>query len=189
MMLAAGCSFAHGQGTEVDHYDQNNFQYSFPNLIAKKLDITCDNFSIPSASNELIFHNLIENLHKKNYTHCLVAWTTLAREAWSNKNEVWCANIHHATYLNLNKKIDLFVNNKVVSDDYHKKLKHYIFLLDQCCNIKNIKLVQVSSLPNGADVYLINQTYANLIDNNWTHPNKIAHQKWADDIFEKFYAT
>jgi hypothetical protein len=208
-MLAVGCSIAHGQGTVIDHYNVMNCNHSYPNLIAKLLELECDNFAIPSASNELIFHSIIENLYFKNYTHCLVAWTSLARDAWSNGNEIWCANLYHAAYLNLDKPIDLFVkdnavsNNpimlqnllkyqktlyiKLASDDQLKKLKHYSLLITEICKNKNIKLVQVSSLPNGLDCHLITQSLLSTRDKNSTHPNKFAHQCWADEIYQKFY--
>lgn len=208
-MLVMGCSIAHGQGTVVDHYNKNNCQYSYPNLIAQKLNLLCDNFSIPAASNELIFHSLIENLFNKEYTHCLVAWTSLGRDAWSNGNEIWCANLHHAAYLNLDKPIDLFVKEHAVSNDpvmlekllkYQKtlsiklasdnqliKLKHYSSLITEICKIKNINLVQVSSLPNNLLIHLISQSLLSLSDKTSTHPNKIAHQIWANEIYQKFY--
>jgi len=209
MMLAAGCSIAHGQGTIIDQYDRNNYSYSYPNLIAKLLSVDCDNFSIPSASNELIFHSIIENLYFKNYTHCLVAWTSLGRDAWSNGNEIWCANLHHACYLNLDKPVDLFVKDTAVSNDpvmlqnllkYHetlsiklasddqiRKLRHYSLLIAEICKIKNINLVQVSSLPNGLGCHLITQSFMSIREKNSTHPNKIAHQYWANEVYQKFY--
>jgi hypothetical protein len=209
MMLTAGCSIAHGQGTIIDQYDKNNYRYSYPNLIAQLLGINCDNFSIPAASNEFIFHSIIENLYFKNYTHCLVAWTALGRDAWSSGNEIWCANLHHAAYLNLDKPIDLFVEDKAVSNDpimlqkllkYHealpiklasddqlRKLKHYSSLITEICRVKNINLVQVSSLTNGLNCHLITQSLMASREKNSTHPNKIAHQYWANEIYQKFY--
>jgi hypothetical protein len=208
-MLTMGCSIAHGQGTIIDHYNKDNCQYSYSNLIATKLNLRCDNFSIPSASNELIFHSIIENLYNKKYTHCLVAWTSLSRDAWSNGNKIWCANLHHAAYLNLDKSIDLFVKEnavsndpimlknllkyqktlsiKIASDDQLRKLKHYSFLVTELCKIKNINLVQVSSLPNGLPVHLISQSLLSMRDKNSTHPNKTAHKIWADEIYQKYY--
>jgi hypothetical protein len=215
MILAAGCSIAHGQGTVVERYDLENCKFSFPNLIADKLGVICNNIAYPANSNEEIFHNVLEELDNNSYTYCLVSWTSLSREIWKTSTGRWAFNLNYASYYD-NDSFDVFVDRldldnvvstdkhklklvrdclnafkiKVINDDFETKLRHYKSVLSFICNNKGIKLLQIDAIKNDntSNLYLLDPKLFKNPRGSELHPPRESHEFWANDMFEKFYA-
>lgn len=92
MILAFGCSVAHG--AELVTSDQNlaNTKFSYPNLIADALGVQCDNLAVCGNSNERIFHSVIEAVSLPKYLNVktiIVGWTSTIRESWVVDGREW----------------------------------------------------------------------------------------------------
>lgn len=180
MMLAAGCSIAHGQGLVEENYNIFNVTTSYPNQIAKKIGVDCNNISYPGYSNEMIFHSAISALSVKKYSYCLISWTSNSREGWSNDDELFTFNLNYARYDNKQKSAtDIFqerennvvyttndltkinldrlkiiypvVELKILTQDEHQKLKNYQIAIEAFCELNNIHLVQIDAVKNNKD--------------------------------------
>lgn len=180
MMLASGCSIAHGQGIFDECYHKNNISTSYPNLVATRIGIDCNNISYPGYSNEMIFHSTMKELNKRKYSHCLVSWTSNSRDGWENDNEIYTFNLNYARYDNKQKtKLDLFqeyrnnivytttdvlntslddlekiysaIKVKILTQDELDKVKNYQSAIKSFCKLYNIHLVQIDAIKNVDD--------------------------------------
>ena len=215
-MLAVGCSFAHGQGNIAEYYHPGNIPNSFPNLIANRLGIECNNISWPGASNEMIFHRAVNELTSNEYTYCLISWTSHARNCWENDHEIYTFNVNYGKYEHKGiPSNDVFVSNKnnikyvtnienkltdveklyealmikALTDDENKKLKNYQYCIRTICQELDIHLVEVNAIPNDpdSDLYQFDpKLFYNPLGAD-RHPPTSSYQFWAKDIFEKFY--
>ena len=217
MILAAGCSIAHGQGNVEENYHKDNVNDSYPNLIASYMKLECNNIAYPGYSNELIFHSIINELDKNLYSHCLVSWTGNTRDGWENSDEIYTFNLNYAKYENKHKlgktlwhqienhisfgsndvtgidkikKLYSTVETKILSDDFSKKLKNYQQAVQAICQAKSIHLVEIDAIKNNEDskLYLLDRKLFYNPKSPWFHPPKESHKLWADDIYNKFYA-
>lgn len=90
MILAFGCSVAHGAETVTMGNSEDNIQFSYPALIAKSLGVECINWAFCGNSNENIFHDAIENIPQhNNITAVVVGWTSAVREVWQANDRIW----------------------------------------------------------------------------------------------------
>lgn len=215
-MLAVGCSLTHGQGNVAEYYHLGNIPNSFPNLIADRLGIACNNISWPGASNEMIFHRTVAELTTNIYSHCLVGWTSPGRNGWENSDEVYTFNVNYGKYEHKGTPLDdVFVSDrnnikcvtniedklpeveklqqalivKAITDDENSKLKDYQISIRSICRDKNIHLVEINAMENDPDSELYQldpKLFYNPLGAD-RHPPTSSYQFWAKDIFEKFY--
>jgi hypothetical protein len=91
MILAFGCSVAHGIDTVIAGNSEENLECSYPNLIAKHLKVECESWAFAGNSNENIFHQFMENVPKfnKEITAVIVGWTSPMRETWVCNGRIW----------------------------------------------------------------------------------------------------
>lgn len=90
MILAFGCSVAHGAETVTTGNSEENISYSYPALVAKYLNIECSNWAFCGNSNENIFHQAVENIPQyNNITAVIIGWTSPVREIWHADNRLW----------------------------------------------------------------------------------------------------
>lgn len=215
-MLAAGCSFAHGQGNVAEYYHPENILDSFPKLIADQLGIRCNNIAYPGFSNEMIFHRVITELTTNDYSYCLVSWTSHGRNGWENLDEIYTFNVNYGKYENLkyplddvfvggNQDVNLVANienklptveklqnafiTKALTDDENTKLKNYQHCIREICKEQQIHLVEVNALQNDIDSKLYTfdpKLFYNPLGLD-RHPPKSSYHFWAKDIFKKYY--
>lgn len=209
-LLVAGCSITHGHETVVGNYDIRNTQYSYAKYVADHLGAEYQNVSYPGASNEFIFHRAMEELASGNYTDCLVAWTSLHRDAWEKDSLKWTFNLNYGACTDISStelpfvkthKIAKFHSNvrerlnevvsywdtlriRVLNDDLEKKLKHYRLAIKSVCDTKNVRLVEINALPNSEVLYTLSGSWLN----RGVHPTKAEHRAMAEKLIESQYS-
>jgi hypothetical protein len=173
-LLAVGCSITHGSDTVLDRYDPANVEFSYAKHLADHYQAAYCNRAYPGASNELIFHRAVEELTTGNYTHCVVGWTSLHREAWEKDNMIWAFNHnygqctdnsiaelpfvkrHRLAHISSNRRELVSevlrywesLKIKLFNDCVEQKLTHYRTLLKLLCDQQKVKLIDISVLPN-----------------------------------------
>ena len=83
-ILAIGCSFTYGSelpDTELDTFytKKKPSQLAYPALLAKQLNGTVTNLSLPGGSNGRIFRLVVDQLSKEHYDLVICGWTDHAR--------------------------------------------------------------------------------------------------------------
>jgi hypothetical protein len=90
MILAFGCSVAHGAETVYPYTHEENIPFSYPGLIAQKLNLECENWAFCGNSNENIFHAVLDTVPKyEKITAVIVGWTSDVREVWTCDGRYW----------------------------------------------------------------------------------------------------
>ena len=86
MLLTAGCSFVWGD--ELEGFDNNpstHWEYTFTDILAKKMGIDYVNLGRCGAGNEQIFRLIVDQLHNnpdQQITHMVVLWSAWQRKEW-----------------------------------------------------------------------------------------------------------
>ena len=99
-IVASGCSITHGCELVSPWYDPANAELAYPNLIGKFLNLPVENLALPAASNEHVFHSLVEYIRTHNSTgiHSIIAgWTFRDRIYWKVGSRHWWFNSQGAT--------------------------------------------------------------------------------------------
>lgn len=173
-LLAVGCSITHGLETVSTNYDVANTEFSYARYLADYYQAEYFNIAYPGASNEMIFHRIVEHLPTQPYTHLVVGWTGLHREAWEKNNVTWTFNLNYGQCTDNNiselpfikrhpiahlcsnrkelvKQVQQFwevVKIKLLNDSQEQKLTHYRSIVQMLCQHHNIQLLEISVLPN-----------------------------------------
>ena len=144
--LILGCSHAAGSEMIDDDYGRDN---SYPMLLAKRMNYTATNCSIPGGSNDAMFR-IFESEHK-NYNIVIACWTGHNRsEVWNKNKQEWISFCPGADLTKLQDLSD-YVQQWVVhhTDETTGRLN----------KLKNI--VALNTLAQAHDVPVIN------IDSFW----------------------
>lgn len=90
-ILAFGCSVTHGADLVKSNQHEDNIKYSYPNLVADMLSVSCLNYATCGISNEGIFHSFLRTMHLRpnEITAVIVGWTSTMREYWVSDNREW----------------------------------------------------------------------------------------------------
>jgi hypothetical protein len=212
-LLAAGCSITHGLETVSNGYDMANTEFSYAKYLAEYYQAEYCNVAYPGASNEMIFHRTVEHLTTQHYTHCVVGWTSLHREAWEKDNVVWTFNLnygqcsdnnvvelpfikrHPIANLSANRKelvsqvLQFWetINIKLLNDSLNQKIKHYRTTIQLLCQTKNIKLIELSVVDNDQDD-LFNLKNIGTWFNTVRHPTRDEHKIFYQNLIN-YYET
>ena len=91
MILAFGCSVTHGADLVHPNQHNANVEFSYPNLIAKALGVSCNNLAECGISNEGIYHRVLDTLDMKGpeVAAVIVGWTSDVREYWRADGREW----------------------------------------------------------------------------------------------------
>jgi hypothetical protein len=90
MILAFGCSVAHGAELVYPYTHEENIPFSYPKLIAQKLNINCENWAFCGNSNENIFHTALDTIPRyEKITAVIIGWTSPLREVWKYNDRYW----------------------------------------------------------------------------------------------------
>jgi hypothetical protein len=205
-LVVSGCSLTHGAELYNNFMHPENVKKSYSAHLAKTLDVDLINVALSAASNEYIFHSLINEIEQNSDIHSIIVmWTTTGRLYWNcNKRHYFIHAGHATSMINLvdfevyDKTINncwivgdtdqivdelalhqkFFVTNYFDNREDLKKLKNYKLTLDAVCKYKNIKLIQLS----WQDIRLIGTW-----DKEKRHPNAEEHKQIATIIYEKYY--
>lgn len=203
-LLAVGCSITHGAETVSDSYDIADTEFSYAKHLADYYQAEYHNVAYPGASNEIIFHRTVESLTTQPYTHCVIGWTSLHREAWEKDNVVWTFSANYGRCNDNNAIAQSFVKKhpvasltsnrvelvnqvqqfwetlhiKLLNDFPEQKLTHYRSMVQLLCKTNNIKLIEISVFPTG-QVDLFNLPYLG------RHSNREEHKKIYQDIIKQ----
>ena len=84
ILLASGCSITHGTDLVHPFYHVDNLVDAYPALIAREQGLQPCNLAMPGASNQYIFHSLVEQIRQADHDISLVivAWTFNDRLYW-----------------------------------------------------------------------------------------------------------
>lgn len=86
MLLTAGCSFVWGDELKgFDDEPPTHWEYTFTDILAKKMGIDYVNLGICGAGNEQIFRRVTDYLHNnsdQHITHMVVLWSAWQRKEW-----------------------------------------------------------------------------------------------------------
>lgn len=205
-LLVSGCSITHGAELYNTFMHPKNIELSYSAHLANKLKLPMINVALSAASNEYIFHSLIEQIDSnKDITSVLVMWTTTGRLYWKNKRRHYFMNGNFASSMvdlvdfkmhertmgdcwitgdndqivdDLSTHYKFFIMNYFDDEQESIKLTHYRLALEAVCKNKNLKLVQLT-WDSINDIGLWSK--------ECRHPNSQEHIKIADMIYEKYY--
>lgn len=203
-LLVSGCSITHGAELFNKFMHPENIKSSYSQHLADQLGCELVNVAMSAASNEYIFHSLIEEISKQQQIHSvIVMWTDPNRLYWksNNRHYFFLGNFASSTIDPYNFKMHdktsngcwftgdnnnivneisehhrFFVTNYFDSTEGNKKLKHYSAAINSMCQNRQIKLVELTW---------------DFIDGPWQkqgrHPNFYEHQQVADKIYREYY--
>jgi hypothetical protein len=192
-------------------YDPANIEFSYAKYLADHYQADYDNVAYPGASNEMIFHRTVEHLTTHHYTHCVIGWTSLHREAWEKNNVVWAFNLNYGQCQDNNitelpfikrhpianlcsnrkelvKQVQNFwevVRIKLFNDALEQKLTHYRSIIQLICQYKNIKLIEIGVLQNEQSD-LLSVTAVGQWATKSRHPDRDDHKKIYQHIVDYY---
>jgi hypothetical protein len=204
-LLVSGCSVTHGAELYNNFMHPKNIKNSFSQLVADKLECELLNVALSAASNEYIFHSLIQQIKTIPDIHSIiVVWTGPGRLYWKtdNRHYFFLGNFASSMIDLVNFEMhDKQVNNcwftgdsdnivDRISDahqffvtdyfDYKREMQcldDYKFSLTEICNFQKIKLVSLE--------------WKDIDISNWMkqgrHPNAVEHREIAELIYKKYY--
>jgi hypothetical protein len=206
-ILAFGCSVTHGCELVSGAYNPDNCAGSFPNQLARKLNIPVDNRALPGSSNEEILHRIYDA--DLSDAIVIVCWTSLIREYWLADNTHWFfipnwgASFHELEHdtVRIHER-----NPRVVSDDdslLDQTSQYYDFFMQYKTDIKTyerkffhyhrqFKLLMQSTNTPYIELTCINTHLPGVtsIDGAWTregrHPDWQEHLAIANDLRTRF---
>jgi hypothetical protein len=204
-LLVSGCSITHGAELHNGFMHEENIKRSYSAYLSRALDTELVNIALSGASNEYIFHSIIDNLHTLDNIHSVVImWTSPNRLYWKNQGRHWFMLPNWASSMQdpFNFKMhDRLVhgawitgdNNQVVDElcniypfmvqncfdhnEMTKKTVNYQQAIKAICDVKQIKLVQLN----------INDLLSNQLMTHMKHPSDSEHESIAKFILENYY--
>jgi hypothetical protein len=203
-LLVSGCSVTHGAELYNQFMHPENVKLSYSQHLAEKLGYELINVALSASSNEYIFHSLIQELkNNQEIVSVVVMWTTTGRLYWNSKGRHYFFNGNFTSSMKdpvnfkmHDKQIDdcwftgdsdeivdkISKFNKFIVTDYfdineeRKKLSHYQMALKAVCEVKKIKLIELTW---------------DFIDGLWKeqgrHPNALEHKQTAEKIYKTYY--
>jgi hypothetical protein len=185
-----------------------NIKRSFSQHLANKLDCRLFNVALSAASNEYIFHSIIEQIRiSENDIHSIVVvWTATGRLYWNTdgrhyfvlgnfassmidpvnfemhkktKNECWFTGDNDDIVDRISNAHEFFVTDYFDHKRETQNLRDYKFALEGICKSRGIKLISLE----WQDIEIDNVLWRK----QGRHPNAEEHKKIADLIYRKYY--
>lgn len=204
-LLVAGCSVTHGTELYNTWIHPKNIELSFSKKLADSLHCDLRNVALPSASNEYIFHSVVDQLNSLPDIHSvIVVWTTTGRLCWRTGDRYYFFMGNFASsmcdlenFQMHDKQIDncwftgdndfivdrisafhsFFVTDFFDHDREQAQLQNYKWCIQSICDQKKIQLISLS--------------WNDINMGSWMqqsrHPNHSEHKQIADFILEKYY--
>lgn len=204
-LLVSGCSITHGAELHNGFMHEENVKRSYSAYLSRALDTELVNVALSGASNEYIFHSVMDNLHSLDNIHSVVImWTSNDRLYWKNngrhwfvlpgwsssmtdpvnfqmhdkhKNDVWFTGDSDQVVDELSQAHPFFVRNCFDPKEMAKKTLNYSRAIGNVCANKKIKLVELK----------INDLITHQLIPHMKHPSDQEHESIAKFILENYY--
>lgn len=204
-LLVSGCSITHGAELHNGFMHEENVKRSYSAYLARALDLELVNVALSGASNEYIFHSVMDNLQKLNDIHSVVVmWTSPLRLYWKHQDRHWFVLPNWASSMvdlvdfEMHDKQDNGAwftgdNDQVLDDltvvypflmknyfddkEMHKKSMNYKLAIQTYCDAKKIKLTQLN----------VSELVSNKLLSYVKHPTDSEHESIAKFILENYY--
>jgi hypothetical protein len=184
---------------------EENVKRSYSAYLSRALDTDLVNVALSGASNEYIFHSIMDNLHSLDNIHSVVImWTSLNRIYWKSNGRHWFVlpgwgssmidlvnfemhdkQAHGAWFTGDNNQVidelsnvyPFLIQNFFDSQEMAKKTTNYRRAIKAQCDAKQIKLVDLT----------INDLVTNKLIPHIKHPSESEHESIAEFILENYY--
>lgn len=204
-LLVSGCSVTHGAELHNGFMHEENVKRSYSARLSRALDTELVNVALSGASNEYIFHSIMDNLHSLSDIHSVVImWTGPMRLYWKNqdrhwfvlpgwsssvtdlfdfkmhdrnKNGVWFTGDSDQIIDELSQVHSFFVRNYFDHRELSHKQENYSRAIQSVCANKQIKLVELTT-----DDLLVHKLIPHI-----KHPSDQEHESIAQFILENYY--
>jgi hypothetical protein len=205
-LLVSGCSVTHGAELFNGFMHDENIKKSFSTYVATHLNLELVNVALSGASNEYIFHSVIDAVQQNsNISEVLVVWTGNTRLYWKTKNRhyfvlpTWSSSMenlydfkmHHLTkdgawftgdsneiVSTLSEVHKFFITHYLDEESLAKKLKNYRLCLREYCTSLGI---------NYNDITISDLQFVGKWVREGRHPDVFEHQQIAEFIIKRFY--
>lgn len=204
-LLVSGCSITHGSELYNGFMHEENVKRSYSAYLSRALDTELVNVALSGASNEYIFHSIMDNLHSISNIHSVVVmWTSNERLYWKNQNRHWFVlpnwassmvdlvnfemhdKLKHGAWITgdndqvVDELCDIypfFIQNYFDSQEMAKKTQNYRRAIQAQCDAAQIKLVELT----------VNDLITNKLIPHIKHPSDSEHESIAKFIMENYY--
>ena len=204
-LLVSGCSITHGAELHNGFMHEENVKRSYSAYLAQALDTELVNVALSGASNEYVFHSVMDNLHSQTDIHSVVVmWTSNDRLYWRNqgrhwfvlpswsssmtdpynfqmhdkqKNNVWFTGDNDQVIDELSQAHPFFVRNCFDPAEMAQKTRNYSRAVQQVCANKKIKLTELN----------INDLVIHQLIPHMKHPSDLEHRAIAEFILKNHY--
>lgn len=184
---------------------EENIKRSYSSYLSRALNTELVNVALSGASNDYIFHSLVENLYSLDNIHSVVVmWTSPTRLYWKNQkrhwfllpnwassmidvtdfkmhdrkeNGVWFTGDSDQVVNELSQVHSFFIRNFFDYQEMSKKKENYSKAIQSICANKKIKLVELS----------IEDLIVHKLLPHMKHPSDSEHESIAKFILEKYY--
>jgi len=204
-LVATGCSVTHGAEIEHPFMSKNNIEFSYPAILARRLNLELTNVALSGGSNDYIFHSAVEQLEQLNDIEVLlVCWTHSPRLTWQAFGKTYILHPTFATALSdvyqdpkykkekngltvtsdeniidqLEQGIKFAVTHMIDCDELERKRSHHSIGLEAICKQRQIKFIELDVMD-----FKNVGTY----DQEGRHPNVVEHGMIADLIHSKYF--
>jgi len=97
-LLVSGCSITHGSELFNDFMHPENIKLSYSQHLADRLNCNLLNVALSAASNEYIFHSIVDALGEiQNIHSIIVMWTAYCRLYWKTNDRHYFFHNGNAT--------------------------------------------------------------------------------------------
>ena len=204
-LLVSGCSVTHGAELHNGFMHEENVKRSYSAYLSRALDTDLVNVALSGASNEYIFHSIMDNLHSLDNIHSVVImWTSLNRIYWKSngrhwfvlpswsssmtdpfdfrmhdrtENGVWFTGDSDQVVDELSQAHSFFIRNYFDHKEMSKKIVNYSRAIQNVCANKKIKLVELNT----------NDLLVHKLIPHIKHPSDSEHESIAKFILENYY--
>jgi hypothetical protein len=184
---------------------EENVKRSYSAYLSRALDTDLVNVALSGASNEYIFHSIMDNLHSLDNIHSVVImWTSLNRIYWKSngrhwfvlpswsssmtdpfdfrmhdrtENGVWFTGDSDQVVDELSQAHSFFIRNYFDHKEMSKKIVNYSRAIQNVCANKKIKLVELNT----------NDLLVHKLIPHIKHPSDSEHESIAKFILENYY--
>ena len=204
-LLVSGCSVTHGAELHNGFMHEENVKRSYSAYLSRALDTDLVNVALSGASNEYIFHSIMDNLHSLDNIHSVVImWTNPNRIYWKSngrhwfvlpgwsssmtdpfdfrmhdrtENGVWFTGDSDQVVDELSLAHSFFIRNCFDYEEMSKKIVNYSRAIQSVCANKKIKLVELNT-----DDLITYKLIPHI-----KHPSDSEHESIAEFILENYY--
>ena len=208
-LLVSGCSVTHGAELHHPFMSTENIRRSFSQKLADKLNCQLVNVALSAASNEYIFHSLVDliaNVYLYQEIHSiLVVWTSDTRMTWKCNDTTYIIHPSFATALEdvykkphvIRDKKSMYISADTnhLAGDLSRSITFFTRHVIDPVELAKKRLHYELCLKTLCDQNNIRLIQCHVSDfekfGTWSeegrHPNADEHEKIADVIYKGYY--